>query len=504
MTRLLVGIYLFFTIGSQWAAAQQKGTGLLCSDERYRTVPVLPVYTGVKFNDVPIRTSLKKYCPVAGNQQQIGACVGWAVGYNAMTILRAINANVTDKVLITQKANSAAFVYNQLRPGEDADCNKGTFIEDALVLLKEKGDCLENSFNYQSTANCQTKPDNKAFKEAVQYRIRDFASVFGVQEIGKNKTASICKMLATNTPVVVGMGVTKTFLDILPGQKRWDPTPEEPVDSYHAMVVVGYDNVEKHFELLNSFGAAWGRNGYIEVKYDDFERLCRYAYVMTLEKNGEQAFVPQPLDKQPDATAEAVSANLELSGEFVFRQPTGSAETPDGKDVFLFEEVPTQRIDNELLYITKQAQFGVGDVFQLLARNIPKGRYAYIFSQNPEGTINLHFPKNPMIAEFFIDQTAEIVLPAEDLVLQLSSPGNDHLCVLYSLTKIVDIKTRLAALERLTLTAPFSQKINQIFGDVLIDSAMCHYHAENMRFTAEAQPQLGKTVVPLILRVKAQ
>jgi Papain family cysteine protease len=495
ITTLLV-FCAFFLFGS----AQTSSTGLMCSDERYKQVPVLPAYTGVKFNDIPIKVSLRKYCPVAGNQYRIGACVGWAVGYNALTILRAVHANVTDKALITQKANSAAFVYNQVRLESETDCNQGAYIEDALQLLQNRGDCLESTFNYTGASDCRSKPEALTFTEAVLYRIRDYAAVFPVQEVGKNKVSSVCKVLATKTPIVVGMGVTKSFLDVLPGQKRWDPTPEEAIDSYHAMVVVGYDNVEKHFELLNSFGSAWGKNGLIEVKYDDFERLCRYAYVMTLENSGEQAFSPV---KTTVASPVPVDKDLLLSGEFVFRQPSGSAETADGQDIFLFEEVPTRWIEAEGLYTTGQPQFAVGDVFQLLAREIPKGRYAYVFSQNPEGTVNLHFPKNNATADFFLDETAEIILPEEDKVLQLSTPGDDYLCILYSYNKITDIESRLAALERQP-AALFPEKIKRVFGDLLIAPDQLQYNPTTMGFTAEARPDLGKVAVPMILRVRAQ
>jgi Papain family cysteine protease len=498
---LKIATLFVFCAFFRFSSAQSSATGLMCSDERYKQVPVLPAYTGVKFNDIPIKVSLRRYCPVAGNQYRIGACVGWAVGYNALTILRAVHANVTDKALITQKANSAAFVYNQVRLEAEADCNQGAYIEDALQLLQSRGDCLESTFSYAAGAtDCRSKPAPRTFAEAVLYRIRDYAAVFPVQEVGKNKVSRMCKVLATNTPVIVGVGITKSFLDVLPGQKRWDPTPEETIDSYHAMVVVGYDNVEKHFELLNSFGAAWGKNGLIEVKYDDFERLCRYAYVMTLENSGEQAFSPV---KAADAAPVQTDENLLLSGAFVFRQPSGSAETADGQEVFLFEEVPTHWVETDGLYTTGQPQFAVGDVFQLLAREIPKGRYAYVFSQNPEGTVNLHFPKDNATADFFLDKTAEIILPGEDKVLQLSTPGDDYLCVLYSFQKINDIESRLSALERQPAGA-FPEKIKRVFGDLLIAPDQLQYNPSAMNFTAEARPDLGKVAAPLILRVRAK
>ena len=114
-----------------------QGTGLLVSDEQYQKVPLLPTYSGVKYTEVPVKVNLKKYCPVPGDQRQTGSCVGWAVGYGVLTIQRAIQSNTTDQALITQQANSAAFLYNQVRRN-NTDCTEGAYLEDALTLLNAK------------------------------------------------------------------------------------------------------------------------------------------------------------------------------------------------------------------------------------------------------------------------------------------------------------------------------------------------------------------------------
>ncbi|NJO87239.1 MAG: hypothetical protein HC821_04405, partial [Lewinella sp.] len=67
--------------------AQDFPTGLLNNSSRYDSLPVLPQYhPGEKADEVRISVDLRPYCPVAGNQGETGSCVGWAVGYGAMTI----------------------------------------------------------------------------------------------------------------------------------------------------------------------------------------------------------------------------------------------------------------------------------------------------------------------------------------------------------------------------------------------------------------------------------
>ena len=156
---------------------QPRPTGLHLSDEKYRQVPILPVYSGKKYNEIPLKVSLRSYCPVPGDQGNTGTCVGWAVGFGALTVSRAVRAGVSDPSRITAMANSAAFLYNQIKIKAE-DCSYGAYIEDALMLLKEQGDCLERSFNYNQIKDCQSLPNQVAREEAQQYRVKDFAAVF--------------------------------------------------------------------------------------------------------------------------------------------------------------------------------------------------------------------------------------------------------------------------------------------------------------------------------------
>ena len=41
-----------------------QGTGLLVADSQYLKIPLLPTYSGVKYTEVPVKVSLKKYSRV--------------------------------------------------------------------------------------------------------------------------------------------------------------------------------------------------------------------------------------------------------------------------------------------------------------------------------------------------------------------------------------------------------------------------------------------------------
>jgi hypothetical protein len=493
--KLFRAIALFCQLFAVMASAQTPG--LLTSDERYRNIPLLPTYSGVKYNEIPVKVSLKKYCPVPGNQGQSGACVGWAVGYGALSIQRAILSNMTDQARITQEANSAAFLYNQVRRNK-TDCNEGAYLEDGLELVKTQGDCLEKSFNYEKH-DCQTQPGEGPRAEAAAYRIQDFAAVFALDEAPKSKIGKACKILATNTPIVVGLGVSNSFFEILPGATAWNPADNETISGYHALVLVGYNSVEQYFELMNSFGASWGQNGFIRIPFDDFERLCRYAYVMSPPLAGAVA-------NTASAEAPKTRPDMVLSGEFVFRQPAGFVSNEAGEELMYFEEITTRRDSMATgLYQTERPTFKAGDVFQLVAREIPSGRYVYVFSQSPDGAVNQHFPRKQSAvasAGFVIGKTVEIVIPGEESLLQIPSAGEDYLCILYSHAPIPGFEARLQALEQAQL--PFPDKVQAHFKDILLPLGDVQYAAGKMAFSAIARPDAPGLAALIMLRVKAE
>lgn len=480
-------LFAFLILAANLLSAQRP-TGLLVSDEKYREVALLPTYSGAKYNEIPLRVSLKKFCPVAGDQGDIGSCVGWAVGYGAMTILRARLESWTDAAQITSRAHSAAFVFNQVRL-DDPLCQKGAYIEDALRLVQEQGDCLESTFNF-NLGGCAQLPSLASTAEASQYRISDYAAVFEPGETGKSKVGKVCKILASQTPVVVGLGLPESFWNIQPGQALWDPSEQDTLVGFHAMVLVGYDNIEKRFDLFNSFGPGWGQGGFIRIPFDDFERLCRYAYVL----------VPEAA---PQALLEEVK--YPLTGEFAFRRPVGYLESPDGREIPFFEEVLTRQDAVAGAYRPVQGAYPVGEAFQLVARQIPEGRYVYVFSQGPESPVRLHFPKEAYAgrtADFVLGKTAEIILPSEETALQLSSPGVDYLCVLYSYQKIPDIETRIAVVE--SGQGAFADRVAIAFADLLIPAGQVRFDPYKMSFQATARPGAGQVAVSLILEVQAQ
>ena len=272
------------------------------------------------------------------------------------------------------------------------------------------------------------------------------------------------------------------------------------------MVVVGYDQVEKRFTLLNSFGPAWGDNGFIQLSFSDFARLCDYAYVLVPgpDFGGERGEVGAAAG-DVDGGNKQSNHGAPFNGEFVFRRPAGYLTGRDGARVPFFEEVSTVRSHGRGLYVPKVSVFTVGDVFQLVARNVPGGSNVYVFSQASDGEIGLHFPRPTQTgrsADFMLSPQMELVIPNEETVLQLSNPGQDFLCVIYSTTPIAGVEQRLKRLagsgEELV------QRVRAEFADVLLPPEAIAYMDDRMAFEALPPAAGGPTAVGLFLKITTE
>lgn len=90
---------------------------------------------------IPSSIDLSIYTPFPRHQGTIFSCVGWSVGYGALTIERAIQNGWTDRVKITNESSSALFLYNQIKIG---NCTRGARISDALIFCKIKEIAWQN------------------------------------------------------------------------------------------------------------------------------------------------------------------------------------------------------------------------------------------------------------------------------------------------------------------------------------------------------------------------
>jgi len=488
--RLFLLSLLFLVRFASAQTPDEFAAGLLFEDEAYEALPRQSAEAGSK-EDLPAAVDLSPYCPEVRHQGYIFSCVGWAVGYGAMSIQRAILNQCTDKAVITRNAHSALFLYNQVKSG---DCNKGSRISDALQFMHKNGDCLARQFDFDIN-NCSLLPDSSVSTEARRFSIQDFITLFGLKESADIKVLRVKRVLANHKPVVVGMNVLRNFYE-LKNAKFWHPQIGNTTPAGgHALVVVGYDDRKEAFRLFNSWGKNWGDEGYIWVKYEDFGQFCKYAYALYLLGPAKM-----PLGSEETALKQEKPL-LELSGHFEFRALSGWQQNSNQP---IFETAEALR--SGPVYRLRRPEWPKGQLFQLLAATERDDQYLYVFSVDAQRIVHFHWPRQAGLNEkfenlnesgLFLAGKSDIVIPGANKGLKLAEPGTDRLVMLFSKRPIETIQ-KLAAISA-QKEGDFGQNLLQILGKYAVPAEDITYDPERIAFTAATRSE--GFIVPLVLEV---
>ncbi len=116
----------------------------------------------------------------------------------------------------------------------------------------------------------------------VKYRIQNYLKLFQSTTRPQQKIYDVKKALMRGNPVVVELQVTTEFKN-LKQTRFYDPKlGDKTAAGTQHLVVVGYDEERRAFELQNSWGREWGNGGYIWVSYDDLGALAANGFVLLL------------------------------------------------------------------------------------------------------------------------------------------------------------------------------------------------------------------------------
>jgi len=186
-------LLLFF---SSSVFSQPFSTGLLFDDDAYDKIPITAKLTrGAE--RLPLSVSLEAYAPSVGNQGQTGTCAGWATAYGARTILESISQHRLNRALTTKNVFSPSYIYNQIRL--EAGCKRGTYIEDALKLMRDEGVAKFNHFGF----NCNRVVSFKDKRIASFYKIQGYKRL--LVRNSSNKIYPVKKALSEKKPIVIGI-----------------------------------------------------------------------------------------------------------------------------------------------------------------------------------------------------------------------------------------------------------------------------------------------------------
>eukprot|EP01139_Manchomonas_bermudensis_P026056 Amastigsp_a848049_15.p1 type:complete len:453 gc:universal Amastigsp_a848049_15:1381-23(-) len=264
----------------------------ICGYKRSRFEPESVNRFETKVGKLPPRVDLRPFMSAVEDQGELSSCTANAVAGACEYLIRKQFKRDEDFDV------SRLFVYYNARALEDEDADEpdvadeGSCINLAIEGLKRFGVCSEAAWPYDEE-NVNERPSDEAYAEA-----KDAVRVSGARLVPTNLDAWRTA-LACGSPIVFGINTFESFDDFKPNKPVIPvPRPDEAArESHagHAMLCVGYSDVDQVFIIRNSWSESWGKDGYAYLPY---------AYCMNEQLNdGDSWCVEGIATFEPDETA---------------------------------------------------------------------------------------------------------------------------------------------------------------------------------------------------------
>jgi hypothetical protein len=459
--------------------------GLLLNDALYEQQPRMAAYDDGNKAEIEslkgiYKIDLTPYCPIPQDQGLIASCTGWAAGYGALTIMKAIEMNWKGQAdLITDHAFSALFIYNQIKKGS---CDFGAYISDAAILMRDKGDALSRDFDRLKN-NCDKQPNHQDLDLALEHRVRDYLTLFSTTDDYAVKVLRTKMSLAQQKPVVIGVELRKNFENIPEGAEYWYPQiGDTSTFGGHSMVVVGFDDGREAFEVMNSWGPRWANDGFVWIKYRDFAKYCHYGYIFIGQREKSGFF--------------------DLIASLQIRAPVYNEQ-----DELNFQELNFVRKGS--YYEISSGQLKKGALLQPLVEETRRDIYFYAFSQDARGEIRIHWPRDEKLdlqysgsheSAIIAIPKVNLAIPGKYSALKLTQPGTEYWCFLFSDQPIDKLNTYLAAM-KVNYTTDFVKRLEKAFGRQLLSSQRVRYASGRMQVESDMSGgEIASIVVKMVVR----
>ena len=411
----------------------QTSFGVVFDEASYAKLPMIPFTTGIRGDAFPKMVSLRPFCPIPGYQGSISACTGFATGYGAMTIHAALRKHLKTPEAVQQSAFSASYIYNSIKK-KHGDCSEGISVESALRFLRDTGDCLYGQFD--TARACVAQPNLTLSRLAKANRVRDFASVLPLNSAAPLIINTLKSRLRDSLPVIAVVDVYESFAHPPKGNRIWKGRPNEPLLGLHCLVVVGYNDETRLFEVMSSWGTDWADRGFFQVDYGDMGSICKAAYVLFTAANKDVA-VTTPL--RPNFPGIPTLGSFALHGHLEFVQ------VEDRDTGYAFLSQPVRYDAGSGFYFLQAGHLPLGTSYQLTTYGTEGGQYIYLFACDASGKVSLHYPK-PFFSAISPSTKALITMPSLGSALKTTRLGDDFVVVVYSDREIPDLVSRLEGL----------------------------------------------------------
>jgi len=456
----------------------QKGNymGCLIDDSAYNAIPRKATYLTRDYSIMPTSYSLKQYCPYPRGQGNNGTCTAWATAYAARTIAEAVENKWVNRTQITAEAFSPSFIYARSRDDHE-NCQSGSFIEKSLAIMKNEGVVKFSRFS----DDCVSFVPEALMQEAKQYRIAGYMTLFNFASSYAVKINETKQAISQNKPVIIAIICYNSFLQT---GEIWDGSADH-YRGYHAVCVIGYDDNKNggSFQVMNSWGEKWGKEGFAWVSYDDYYKNVNYAYVMDVRGNFfADAKKPEPIQPKPGPFFEQTKS-INLKGELHFKLSTGEEMQP------LFYST------NTIPYYRMTGEYISGTRYRIYISN-DEPAYVYVIGSDLRKSANLVFPPDEKISPALIYRSNTIAIPDEEWYIEMdNNVGTDYVCVLYSAKElpIHDIVRKMK-----NAPGSFYDKVKTALSTDIVPLQEIRYTSNSIRFSVSGT---RKTIVPVIAEI---
>ena len=226
---------------------------------RYGWHPDLPdsrdlLYSAPRALRLPPSADLRHWCSPVEDQGQLGSCTANALA-GALELLEN-----KDKDAPFADLSRLFIYYNERVLEHSVASDSGAQLRDGVKALAKLGACKESLWPY-AIAKFAAKPSLACYKDAAKRVISAYRRLSGL--------AQMQACLASGFPVAFGFTVYASFESAAVAKTGTMPMPTrgEAVLGGHAVLAVGYDNKAGRLLVRNSWGPAWGQQGYFTMPY---------------------------------------------------------------------------------------------------------------------------------------------------------------------------------------------------------------------------------------------
>lgn len=221
---------------------------------------------------LPSSVDLRKWCSPIDDQGSLGSCTAHAgVGLIEYYENRAFGKYIDA---------SRLFLYKVTRNLLELKGDSGAYIRTTLGAMILFGVPPEKYWPYTMSRKFDQEPTAFCYSFAQNYQTVNYFKLDTPDLTTKSLLSRIKQYLSNGIPSIFGFTVYSSYTQAEETGKIPFPEPKENVAGGHAVMAVGYDDsleitnatsgksTTGAFLIKNSWGTAWGMNGYGWIPYD--------------------------------------------------------------------------------------------------------------------------------------------------------------------------------------------------------------------------------------------